>query len=62
MSILVLRTLCAYFITMWSLCIIAILINLLLKSKNNILVVIFAPFLVFTNKGRKKLNKFLKGE
>lgn len=62
MSILILRILCVYFVTIWSICIAAILIDLLLKSKSNIFLIIFAPFLVFTKKGRKKLNKFLKGE
>lgn len=62
MSILILRVLCAYFVTIWLFCVAYMLGRFAVKAKGDFFIVLLAPFLVLTKKGREKLNKFMKGK
>ena len=61
-SILILRILCAYFVTIWLFCVTYMLGRFAVKAKSDFFMVLLAPFLVLTKKGREKLNKFMKGK
>ena len=61
-SILILRVLCAYFVTIWLFCVVYMLGRFAVKAKGDFFIVLLAPFLVLTKKGREKLNKFMKGK
>ena len=61
-SILILRILCAYFVTIWLFCVAYMLGRFAVKAKGDFFTVLLAPFLVLTKKGREKLNSFMKGK
>lgn len=61
-SILILRVLCAYFVTIWLFCVAYMLGRFAVKAKGDFFTVLLALFLVLTKKGREKLNKFVKGK
>ena len=61
-SILILRILCAYFMTIWLFCVVYMLSRFAAKAKGDFFTVLLAPFLVLTKKGREKFNKFMKGK
>jgi len=54
MSILILRILCAYFITIWAF-IIIMQFNRMFKPKTKLLIILFSPILFLTSNGRKKI-------
>ena len=62
MSILILRILCAYFICVWFTLSLIVFCNYIAKRKNSLVIMLFAPFLVLTKKGRLKINNILKGK
>ena len=61
-SILILRILCAYFVIIWLFYVTYMLGRFAVKAKGDFFMVLLAPFLVLTKKGREKLNKFMKGK
>lgn len=54
MSILILRILSAYFITIWTF-IIIMQFNRMFKPKTKLLIILFSPILFLTSNGRKKI-------
>ena len=54
MSILILRILSAYFITIW-IFIIIMQFNRMFKPKTKLLIILFSPILFLTSNGRKKI-------